>query len=135
MNKLKAGDKVCCRIRDNRIVLAYADYDTERSFEIIASDTRGYYIYIPEYFNIYGTIHISPKDIKLLNIKNKFLDCTMMYIVSTMIVKIQSILDGCFCCKCNEFYNYAKPNQDDKTLICFACRKYPIYISTAHDED
>ena len=111
MNKLKAGDKVCCRIRDNRIVLAYADYDTERSFEIIASDTRGYYIYIPEYFNIYGTIHISPKDIKLLNIKNKFLDCTMMYIVSTMIVKIQSILDGCFCCKCNEFYNYAKPNQ------------------------
>jgi hypothetical protein len=30
--------------------------------------------------------------------------------------------DGCDCKKCREFYPYAEPNQEDGTLICFACR-------------
>ena len=31
--------------------------------------------------------------------------------------------DGCSCKKCKEFYPYAQANQDDGTLICYACRK------------
>jgi len=30
--------------------------------------------------------------------------------------------DGCFCKKCKEFFEYAEPNQEDGTLICWACR-------------
>ena len=30
--------------------------------------------------------------------------------------------DGCTCKKCNEFYPYATANQEDNTLICWACR-------------
>ena len=30
--------------------------------------------------------------------------------------------DGCTCKKCKEFYQYAEPNQDDGTLICYGCR-------------
>jgi hypothetical protein len=30
--------------------------------------------------------------------------------------------EGCTCTKCKEFYEFATPNQPDKTLICWACR-------------
>lgn len=31
--------------------------------------------------------------------------------------------DGCFCKKCKDFFPYAEPNQEDGTLVCYACRK------------
>ncbi len=31
-------------------------------------------------------------------------------------------MDGCFCKKCKEFFQYARPNQKDGTLICYSCR-------------
>lgn len=30
--------------------------------------------------------------------------------------------DGCVCKKCQELFPYAEPNQEDGTLICYACR-------------
>lgn len=30
--------------------------------------------------------------------------------------------DGCSCKKCKEFFEFAEPNQEDGTLICWACR-------------
>lgn len=30
--------------------------------------------------------------------------------------------DGCACKKCKEYFPYAEPNQDDGSLICYACR-------------
>jgi hypothetical protein len=32
--------------------------------------------------------------------------------------------DGCACKKCHEFYQFAEPNQEDGTLICYSCRTY-----------
>lgn len=32
--------------------------------------------------------------------------------------------DGEFCKKCDNFYEFAEPNQPDGTLICYSCRKY-----------
>jgi hypothetical protein len=32
---------------------------------------------------------------------------------------------GMFCKKCNNFYDYAEPNQLDGSLICYSCRKSP----------
>lgn len=31
--------------------------------------------------------------------------------------------DGCVCKKCKQFYQYAEPNQEDGTLICYSCRQ------------
>lgn len=30
---------------------------------------------------------------------------------------------GCSCKKCREFNEYAEPNQDDGTFVCYTCRK------------
>jgi hypothetical protein len=30
--------------------------------------------------------------------------------------------DGCTCVKCQQFFEFAEPNQDDGTLVCWACR-------------
>lgn len=30
--------------------------------------------------------------------------------------------DGCHCKKCKEYFPYAEPNQDDGSLVCYACR-------------
>ena len=30
--------------------------------------------------------------------------------------------DGCVCKKCKELFPYAEPNQEDGTLVCYACR-------------
>jgi hypothetical protein len=32
---------------------------------------------------------------------------------------------GCFCKKCKDFFEYAEPNQEDCSLICYACRHKP----------
>jgi len=30
--------------------------------------------------------------------------------------------EGCVCKKCEDFFPFAEPNQDDKSFVCFACR-------------
>ncbi len=38
-------------------------------------------------------------------------------------------LDGMYCCKCKNYSQYAEPNQNNGTMICYSCRKYPFYGS------
>lgn len=33
--------------------------------------------------------------------------------------------DGMYCKKCQNFYQYAEPNQHDGSLLCYSCRKNP----------
>lgn len=33
--------------------------------------------------------------------------------------------DGMLCTKCNSFYEFAEPNQEDGSLICYSCRNNP----------
>jgi len=33
--------------------------------------------------------------------------------------------DGMVCVKCKSFYDFAEPNQNDGTLICYSCRNNP----------
>ena len=33
--------------------------------------------------------------------------------------------DGMYCKKCQNFYQYAEPNQDDGSLLCYSCRANP----------
>jgi hypothetical protein len=34
---------------------------------------------------------------------------------------------GCSCVKCQDFNNYAEPNQPDGKFICWRCRSTPFY--------
>ena len=43
-------------------------------------------------------------------------------VVTSVSDKKKKDRDGCDCKKCKEFYPYAEPNQEDGTLICYACR-------------
>lgn len=38
------------------------------------------------------------------------------------VIKIKDDRDGCDCTKCKTFFEFAEPNQEDGTLICWACR-------------
>jgi len=33
--------------------------------------------------------------------------------------------DGLICQKCKDFFEFAEPNQEDGSLICYSCRKDP----------
>lgn len=34
-------------------------------------------------------------------------------------------LDGMYCKKCQNFYEFAEPNQQDGSMICYSCRTSP----------
>lgn len=123
MTKLKPGDCVNCLIQFNTIVGPYnTDYDEVRTFEIVSRDETGYYLYVPSYTYIKESIKADQYLCRKLSIDKKFIDVQIIYIQEGMIHKIKSILDGCVCTICLEFYSYAVPNQEDGSLICWSCR-------------
>lgn len=125
---LKAGDRVDCRILANKIVSPYSDnYDCVKTFEIVSLDTWGYFIYIPQYVLIENSMKIDSSYSRALAIDSKFIGENMVYIKESLIYKISSLFDGCICCKCHEFYDFAAPNQENGTMICWSCRNYPYY--------
>jgi hypothetical protein len=40
-------------------------------------------------------------------------------------VKNKKYPDGLFCRKCKTWYQFAEPNQEDGTLLCYSCRNNP----------
>lgn len=122
---LKPGDRVDCRIKDSVIVSPYKNYDEILTFEIVAVDKYGYYLYVPSYYFLKNTFKIDEYRCKYLVIEKQFFDSNAIYIEESMILKINTILDGLKCCKCEDFFNMAIPNQEDGTLICYSCRSNP----------
>lgn len=125
MAQLKPGDRVDCRVKQATIVSPYKDYDEIKTFEIVAVDKHGYYLFVPEYYALRGTTKADKYQCKQLRIDLKFLDEKIIYIQANLIYKINYVLDGMKCCKCGEFYQMASPNQPDGTLICWSCRQNP----------
>lgn len=41
--------------------------------------------------------------------------------------KIEKSIGGQKCKKCKEYFDYAEPNQQDKTFLCYICRTYYCY--------
>lgn len=121
---LKPGDVVTVRIKETRIVSSYSGFDTNESFQVLAVDKEGYYIYIPDYMNISGTFKLDERAAEKLGVKKQFIDSQVTYIENSQIAAIKSILDGMNCTKCEEFFDMAEPNQTDGTMICFVCRTY-----------
>jgi hypothetical protein len=126
MARLKPGDRVDCRISLSAIISPYdPDYDEVKTFEIVSKDKSGYYLFIPRYILLKGTMAADKYLCKKLGIDKRFLDEQIIYLQEGMIYKIHSIMDGCVCTKCNDFYYQAQPNREDGTLICWSCRRDP----------
>jgi hypothetical protein len=125
MAKLKPGDRVDCRVKQATIVSPYKDYDEMRTFEIVADDKYGYYLYVPSYMHIKGQVKADQYQCQHLGIHKKFLGENIVYIQGDLVCRINSILDGMNCSNCGDFFQMAGPNQPDGTLICYACRFNP----------
>jgi hypothetical protein len=128
MIKLKVGDRVNCRLKASKIIKACdTEFDDEKTFEIIGVDSNGYYLFIPPYFSVKESSKIDIWIAKELSLSAKFIGEEAVFVNADFIFKIQTILDGCFCCKCHVFAEYAAPNQLDGTLICWYCQTYPSF--------
>jgi hypothetical protein len=127
MTKLKPGDRVSCRIKDNSIVSAYREYDEIHTFEIISVSEYGYYLYIPQYIVIKNTVLIDKYKCRAYNIDTRFLGEQMTHISENLVYKVEQKMDGMCCVICKEFYQMAEANQEDGTLICWACRQNPYH--------
>lgn len=125
MVRLNAGDRVDCRVKSNTIVSPYKEYDEVRTFEIVATDNLGYYLYVPHYLFLKGSIKADQYRCRSLGIDKRFLDEQIVYIQENLVSRVSGILDGMSCAICHEFFSMAAPNQDDGTLICHSCRRNP----------
>lgn len=134
MVDLKIGDKIVCKIKGSRIVPSDEEYDETHVFEVISSNYQGWHIYVPPYVAIKDTITISERNYASLGINKKFIGWDCIFITSYFVVRVHDIIDGMICSKCNEYYAMSQPNQEDGTLICFSCRRYPIYKSILDDD-
>jgi hypothetical protein len=125
MTKLKPGDRVDCRVKASTIVSPYKSYDEIKTFEIVATDNHGFYLYVPHYYGLKGTSVADQYQCKALGIDKKFLNENMIYVQGNMIAAVHETMDGLACTVCKEFYQYAASNQKDGTLICYSCRQNP----------
>lgn len=123
MVKLNPGDQVLCRLKEDAIVSPYSsEFDSVKSFDIIAVDNFGYYLFIPPYTFMKGSIQADSVFLKQKNLNKKYLGDQILYIGEGYVYKIKSQIDGCTCLKCKDFYHQAAPNQDNGSFICWTCR-------------
>jgi hypothetical protein len=123
MTKLHPGDRIDCRIKSAAIVSPYTEYDEIRTFEIVAEDAHGYYLYVPHYLSLTGTVKADPYRCKHLGIDQKFVDENIVYVNTSCVARVVYVMDGMHCSNCDEYFAMAGPNQPDgKTLICYACK-------------
>ena|SRR5271157_146437 len=125
MPKLKVGDTISCRVKSALIVSPYRAYDEIKSFVIVATDEHGYYLFVPHYLLLKNSFVVDKYKIKNLNIDKKYLDENAVYIQENLVASVQARNDGLACKICREFFPYSVANQDDGTLICYACRQNP----------
>jgi len=126
MARLKIGDRIICRLREKTVVNPYTtDYDEETSFDIIAVDNFGYYLYIPPYTFMKGSVRVDSFLLKQLALDKKFLGDDILYIREGFVYKVKSVIDGCSCDKCKDFFYQAAPNQENGRFICWSCRNNP----------
>lgn len=125
MTKLKPGDTVECRIKSSAIVSPYHSYDEIKSFEVVAVDNGGCYLYVPHYYLVKGGLPLDAHRAKTLGISKKFLGETIIFISENLISNVREGMDGMPCKICGEFCQFAVANQEDNTFICFSCRSNP----------
>jgi len=124
MIHVKSGDRIICRVKDGIIVSCFSEFDSENIFEVIASYEDDYFVYTPEYYNIKQSFLITTKSITEHHINKRFVNGYMNHINTNDICRIYSVINGCVCQNCNEFFQDAEPNASDNLFVCFLCRTY-----------
>jgi len=123
----KPGDIIVCKISNNEIVEHYKQtFDSKQKFEIIGIDDGKYVLYVPIDLIIKGSFELlSEKYCQNYNVPKKFIGSKIIKVSDVFIDYLYRKSDGIICKKCNEFYPMAQSNQEDGTLICWLCSKYP----------
>lgn len=123
MVSLKPGDRVIIRLKEAKVVDPYStDFDDTKILEIVATSNNGYYLFVPQYIFIHGTVVADRFYCKDYKISPKYLGDDILHVSEGKVYKVFSILNGMTCSTCGEYYDYAAPNQLDGSLICWACR-------------
>lgn len=125
MFNLKAGDKVEVRIKAGTIRSSFDEYDEIRTFEIVAHDNEGYYLFVPHYIYLNEGSIASEARCRSLGIDRAFIGENITYILASYICKVVSMMDGMKCSRCRDFFGMAAPNQRDGTFLCKACIENP----------
>ncbi len=126
MGKLKPGDRVICKLGSGKVISAYSnEWDEKYTFEIVAFDNKGYYIYVPHYICVKGGLTVNTYNCKSYGIAPKFVGETILYITDNQIISVASKADGLVCDKCREFCAQAETEED--VFVCWSCRTYPPY--------
>lgn len=126
MTRLNPGDRVVCKLHGNTLVNTYnSNYDNLKTFDIIAADNMGYYLYVPPYTYIKDMYKVDSFILKNLDLHKKYLGDNIVYITSVFVHKIASQIEGTICDKCKEFCYKAMPNQPDNGFTCYLCRDNP----------
>ena len=123
MEKLNPGDVIVCCVKNNTIIdPRILLYDALKTFDIIAYDNWGYYLYVPHDLILNNTTKVDNSVIKRLSLDKKYFNDRIIHIDYNFVFKVKFKLDGCLCSICKKFYHQAVSNQEDGTLICWACR-------------
>lgn len=130
MLALKPGDRVNCKIKDNKIVNAYDDFDNIKTFEVIAVSENGYILFVPQYVFIGDSIIVNAYRCNIMNINLRFLNEQMVYIHEKNVFELSEKLDGFICDVCQEFVSMASVNQEGGTFVCWSCRQHPYRWKT-----
>jgi hypothetical protein len=126
MVKLKPGDRISCRLKEGTIVSPYcSDFDDIKTFDIIANDKVGYYLFIPPYLYLKEAEKVDSFLLKKLELHKKYLGDFIAYINENLVYKIISQMDGCCCARCADFSYKAAPNQEDGSFLCYLCLTDP----------
>ncbi len=124
MTKLGPGDCIIVLLKEKNIVGAYdQEYDEIKSFNIIASDNLGYYLFVPPHVFLKGTIEVDQFLLKKLSLDKRYLGDSIIYIGSGFVYKIKSQVDGSICSHCKDFFHQSAANQEDGSFICWSCRQ------------
>ena len=123
--RLKQGDRVSCKIKAGNIVKSDDDYDTISTFEIVATDNEGYYLYVPDHIYLQGGITADTVWCQRLNIEPRFIGDKIIYIEEKQVFRVAYQIDGKRCNRCQDFFTMAEANQPNDGFLCYSCRFNP----------
>jgi hypothetical protein len=122
---LSPGDIVVCRVREDKIVSAYSDFDGLKEFQILAEDGLEYVVHVKQYDLVKDCYILDPSKAKKLKILNQFIGENVFNITRNYIYKIKEKIDGMNCNRCKDFCSQAQSNCEDGSFTCYSCRQNP----------
>lgn len=130
MARYSSGDTIVCKIWQDRIVYSTAvEYETKQHFDIICLCDEGYLVLVPADLFIKNSFILETHNYVKYGAMKKFIGAQVHYITDNHIVELKSVLQGYFCARCNEFYDFSEINDLDNNgkgiYICYLCRVNP----------